>query len=137
MFANFSLGLACLQSMSSNSIPFLNEIKLYINMLTKRRGGADVWVKLRGLVKSRQLFITDNSYFRGLSGPSCIVLTPIKSNSHQSIFQFMVNTNIRGWIPQYVIDKSMSSVLCEYVTCLNRYSSRLQEEKVLPLIKPK
>ncbi|KFM60499.1 Steroidogenic acute regulatory protein, mitochondrial, partial [Stegodyphus mimosarum] len=62
-------------------------------------------------------------YVRGEQGPCAYVLTPANENGQKCKLKWLLNTNLKGWIPQYLIDQAMSAVMLEYVQSLRRHST--------------
>ena len=52
---------------------------------------------------------------RGENRPGCFLITPVPGNSEVSLFQWLLDTDLKGWIPQSIIDKALSGVQLDYI----------------------
>nr|CAD7588678.1 unnamed protein product [Timema genevievae] len=68
------------------------------------------------------------NYIRGENGPTCWVFRPVAGHSDQCIVEWLLNTNLRGWIPQYVLDPALMAAMINYIVYLRKYLIRLQKE---------
>ncbi|XP_076356336.1 steroidogenic acute regulatory protein, mitochondrial-like isoform X1 [Tachypleus tridentatus] len=60
---------------------------------------------------------------RGEQGPSVYIITPVEGCPNKCQMQWLSNANLRGWLPQYLIDQAMSTVMLDYVANLRKYVS--------------
>ena len=58
-------------------------------------------------------------YVRGENGPTAYILKPIDNTTCQ--ITWLLNVNLKGWLPQYLIDQSLSSVQVEFINSLVDY----------------
>ncbi|KAH9369192.1 hypothetical protein HPB48_016907 [Haemaphysalis longicornis] len=58
---------------------------------------------------------------RGEQGPLLYMLAPSDSEIHRSKFQWLLNVNLKGWIPQYIIDKAMAKSMLDYAEALKTH----------------
>lgn len=65
-------------------------------------------------------------YVRAENGVCCLYMSA-KDNENQSHFEFILDTNLKGWIPQSVLDKALGGTLFDYVSSLKLYISKVQE----------
>ncbi|XP_054709638.1 steroidogenic acute regulatory protein-like [Uloborus diversus] len=65
-------------------------------------------------------------YVRGEQGPCGYILTAAGENSEHCKLQWLLNTNLKGWLPQYLIDQTLSSVMIEYIASLRKRASELK-----------
>nr|CAD7573055.1 unnamed protein product [Timema californicum] len=68
------------------------------------------------------------NYIRGENGPTCWVFRPVAGHNDQCIVEWLLNTNLRGWIPQYVLDPALMAAMINYIVYLRKYLVRLQKE---------
>ncbi|KAK6183255.1 hypothetical protein SNE40_010766 [Patella caerulea] len=68
-------------------------------------------------------------YVRGENLPGGWVFKPT-NRPDQCLFIWFVNTNLKGWLPQKLVDQTLSGVLLEYVTYLKRRVKTLKQEQV-------
>ncbi|GFU39711.1 steroidogenic acute regulatory protein, mitochondrial [Trichonephila clavipes] len=62
-------------------------------------------------------------YVRGEQGPCVYIMTAADENAETCKLQWLLNTNLKGWIPQYLIDQTLSTVMMEYVQSLRKFES--------------
>jgi hypothetical protein len=58
-------------------------------------------------------------YVRGENGPTAYIIKPIDRNLCQ--ITWLLNVNLKGWLPQYLIDQSLSGVQIDFITSLVDY----------------
>lgn len=68
------------------------------------------------------------SLVRGENGPGCWLMTPIPNEPNKCIFQWLLDTNLKGWIPQSIIDTALSFAMCDYIGYIRCYAKALHEE---------
>lgn len=64
---------------------------------------------------------------RGENGIGCWVMKPIPGESDKCLFQWVLNTNLKGWIPQYILDTALVGMMLDYVKNLRKYIVKLKE----------
>ncbi|KOC68377.1 StAR-related lipid transfer protein 3 [Habropoda laboriosa] len=52
---------------------------------------------------------------------SCWAAEPLPNEENKSRVTWIINTNLKGWIPQKFVDKSMNSALTEVISSLRKY----------------
>ena len=57
-------------------------------------------------------------FVRGENGPTAYILKEIHSN--ECHITWILNVNLRGWLPQYLIDQSLSSVQLDFIELLRK-----------------
>uniref|UniRef100_A0A0K8RIW4 Putative steroidogenic acute regulatory protein n=1 Tax=Ixodes ricinus TaxID=34613 RepID=A0A0K8RIW4_IXORI len=62
---------------------------------------------------------------RGEQGPLLYMLAPSDSETHRSKFQWLLNVNLKGWLPQYIIDKAMAKSMLDYADALKTHLNGL------------
>ncbi|XP_049782967.1 steroidogenic acute regulatory protein-like [Schistocerca cancellata] len=67
-----------------------------------------------------------NKYIRGENGPSCWVIQPAENN--RCICRWLLNTNLNGWIPQYLLDTAFTTAMCDYMQCLRSHILKMKSE---------
>lgn len=70
------------------------------------------------------------THTRGENGACCWVMRPLSEDVDSCIFEFLLNTNLKGWIPQYVLDGAFTGVLMEYSQLLKKYTQLLKEKNI-------
>ncbi|KAL1423127.1 hypothetical protein MTO96_021505 [Rhipicephalus appendiculatus] len=63
---------------------------------------------------------------RGEQGPLLYMLAPSDTEMHRSKFQWLLNVNLKGWLPQYIIDKAMAKSMFEYADALKTHLNSLE-----------
>ena len=52
---------------------------------------------------------------RGENRPGCFLISPVLGEPELSLFQWVLDTDLKGWIPQTIIDKALSGVQLDYI----------------------
>jgi len=52
---------------------------------------------------------------RGENGPGCWAMRPVDGDPNKCLFQWLLDTDLKGWIPQYIIDKALSGAQFDYI----------------------
>lgn len=71
-------------------------------------------------------------FIRGENGVGCLVMRPINDEPYKCVFQWLLNTNLKGWIPQYLIDATLTNVMFDYLHDLRKYSLVLKQTGKIP-----
>jgi len=64
---------------------------------------------------------------RGENGPGCWAMKPVESDPNKCLFQWLLDTDIKGWIPQSIIDKALSGTQFEYIANIRLRAQALCE----------
>ncbi|XP_017769535.1 PREDICTED: stAR-related lipid transfer protein 3 [Nicrophorus vespilloides] len=64
---------------------------------------------------------SNDKYIRGENGVGCLAMRPLKSDKDKSQFQWVFNTNLKGWLPQYILDTAYVSMMFDYIKNLRAY----------------
>ncbi|KAK3930576.1 Steroidogenic acute regulatory protein-like [Frankliniella fusca] len=64
-------------------------------------------------------------YIRGENYPGCWVIKPIPGEDNWCVFQWLMNTNLKGWLPQYVVDSAFTNVMLEFLEHLKTHGEKL------------
>ncbi|XP_076314879.1 steroidogenic acute regulatory protein-like [Tachypleus tridentatus] len=59
-------------------------------------------------------------HVRGEHGPSVYVFSPVDGSTCH--LQWLLNTNLKGWLPQYLVDQTMAHFMFNYVNHLRDYT---------------
>jgi len=51
------------------------------------------------------------NHVRGINGPSIWLFRPVPDSPNKCLYTSIINTDLKGWIPQLVIDQALSGVL--------------------------
>ncbi|GLV39631.1 Start1 [Carabus blaptoides fortunei] len=69
----------------------------------------------------------NNKYIRGENGIGCWVMRPINDEPYKCVFQWLLNTNLKGWIPQKLLETALTSVMFDYLNDLRQYAAYLKQ----------
>ncbi|KAK4324997.1 hypothetical protein Pmani_001862 [Petrolisthes manimaculis] len=61
------------------------------------------------------------SIVRGENGPGCWVIRAIEGSGKKCSFQWLLDTDLKGWIPQYVLDQTLSHAMTDFMSCLRAH----------------
>ncbi|KAK9503598.1 hypothetical protein O3M35_010126 [Rhynocoris fuscipes] len=70
---------------------------------------------------------TDTSIIRGENGPGCWAIKAISEN--QSSVEWLLNTKINGWLPQYAVDSALAGVMIDTMSYLRKFTSIISQNK--------
>ncbi|XP_064644062.1 stAR-related lipid transfer protein 3-like isoform X1 [Lineus longissimus] len=73
------------------------------------------------------------NYVRGENRPGVLAFEPIPDNPDGCNFVWILNTDLKGWIPQYLIDQAMSGVVMKYLRHLRLRALEIKQEKASQL----
>ncbi|KAI6645813.1 StAR-related lipid transfer protein 3-like isoform X1 [Oopsacas minuta] len=62
---------------------------------------------------------------RGENGPGGYIIQPILSRPNACTFIWILDTSLKGWLPQYLIDQTLSSILLRSYKNLENYVQQL------------
>ncbi|XP_069941056.1 stAR-related lipid transfer protein 3 isoform X2 [Cherax quadricarinatus] len=65
-------------------------------------------------------------FVRGENGPGCWVFGPAPEAPRKCSFQWLLDTDLKGWIPQYVIDQALIYAMTDFMSCLRSYLPTLK-----------
>lgn len=69
------------------------------------------------------------SIVRGENGPGCWVFSPVAGAPKKCSFQWLLDTDLKGWIPQYVIDQALTFAMTDFLQCLRNYAPHISASK--------
>jgi len=119
--------------------------KTSISYQVAAEGGGGM-VKSRDFVNLRHCDVRDNIYIcsgqsivfsdmpaqkgliRGENGPGCWVMRPIANEPNRLVFQWLLDTNLKGWIPQSIIDTALTFVMFDYLRHIRNYALVLKSQ---------
>ncbi|XP_015190444.1 PREDICTED: stAR-related lipid transfer protein 3 isoform X2 [Polistes dominula] len=80
-----------------------------------------------GMSVTLKSFPSRKNVVRGENGVSCWAAEELADgDSSKCRFTWILNTNLKGWIPQKVVDKSLSAALVEFMSYLRKYLDEYQ-----------
>lgn len=63
---------------------------------------------------------------RAENNVSCCAAEELPNELNKCRFTWIIDTNLKGWIPQRIVDKSMSTALVDFMICVRKYVDKLQ-----------
>lgn len=71
-------------------------------------------------------------FLRGENGISCFATEELSDEEaiNKCRFTWILNTNLKGWIPQTVVDRAMSTSLIDFITYLRKHLDDMQKPLV-------
>lgn len=65
---------------------------------------------------------------RGENGPGCWAMRPVDSDPEKCLFQWLLDTDLKGWIPQSIIDKALCGAQLDYIAHVRVRAEALDRE---------
>jgi len=62
---------------------------------------------------------------RGENGPGCWAMRPVDGDKNMCLFQWLLDTDLKGWIPQSIIDKALSGAQLDYIANIRKRATSL------------
>jgi hypothetical protein len=78
----------------------------------KREG---VWISVGCSTTHPTMPEDSKKHVRGTNGPSIWLFKKVDNNPNRSLFISFINTDLKGWLPQMVVDQALAGVLLEYM----------------------
>ncbi|XP_031368427.1 stAR-related lipid transfer protein 3 isoform X6 [Apis dorsata] len=67
-----------------------------------------------------------NNVVRAENNLSCWAAERLPNEENKCKFTWIINTNLKGWLPQKVVDKSMSTALIDFMSYIRKYMDDTQ-----------
>ncbi|ESO84493.1 hypothetical protein LOTGIDRAFT_132177, partial [Lottia gigantea] len=83
-----------------------------------------IWLS-SGIAATHPDMPPQKKYIRGENAPGGWVFK--SSSQNNCIFSWYVNTDLKGWLPQKLVDQALASVLLEYVVHLKKHVVKLKQ----------
>jgi len=65
---------------------------------------------------------------RGENGPNCWTMRSLSSaEPDRTLFQWVLDTDLKGWLPRAVIDSALCSAQMDYMATLRLHAAHLHE----------
>lgn len=74
----------------------------------------------------------NNKYIRGENGVGCWAMGPLEGDCSKCVFQWILNTNLNGWIPPFILNTAFVNMMFDYSKSLRKYSKKLTVSSSLP-----
>ena len=65
-------------------------------------------------------------FFSGENGPTCWAMHAVPGSPDRCRFQWLLDTDLKGWIPQYIIDSALSGAQLDYIKHIRRHAETLK-----------
>lgn len=65
---------------------------------------------------------------RGENGPGCFAMRPVEGHPELCLFQWLLDTDLKGWIPQTVVDMALSGAQFDFLACVRRRATILASQ---------
>lgn len=80
-----------------------------------------------GMSVTLKSFPNRKNVTRGENGVSCWAAEELTDgDSSKCRFTWILNTNLKGWLPQKVVDRSLSTALVDFMSYLRKYLDEYQ-----------
>ncbi|XP_076244683.1 steroidogenic acute regulatory protein-like isoform X2 [Calliopsis andreniformis] len=67
---------------------------------------------------------------RAENGVSCWAAEKLPNEHSRCRFTWIINTNLKGWIPQKIVDKSMYTALVDFMSYVRKYADDIQRASI-------
>ncbi|XP_078661066.1 stAR-related lipid transfer protein 3-like isoform X1 [Branchiostoma floridae x Branchiostoma belcheri] len=64
---------------------------------------------------------------RGENKPGCYAMMPIDNEPNKCLFIWIVNVDLKGWIPQYLIDQAMAGKILDFLNSLRKHAADIRQ----------
>ena len=64
---------------------------------------------------------------RGENGPGGWAIRGVAGDASKCHFQWLLDTDLKGWIPQSIIDNALSGAQLDYIRFIRNYAASLHE----------
>ncbi|KAI8483806.1 StAR- lipid transfer protein 3 [Branchiostoma belcheri] len=64
---------------------------------------------------------------RGENKPGCYAMMPIDNEPNKCLFIWIVNVDLKGWIPQYLIDQAMAGKILDFLNSLRKHAEDITQ----------
>jgi len=59
-------------------------------------------------------------------------MQPIPEHPNACNFLWLLDTDLKGWVPQYMVEAALSSAMLDFLSSLRKYATKLKEEGKFP-----
>ncbi|XP_065336283.1 steroidogenic acute regulatory protein-like [Cloeon dipterum] len=66
---------------------------------------------------------------RAHSGPGCWLISPIEHEPNASKIQWVMDTDLKGWLPRFAVDRAFPGAMEEFMTHLRKHVRELNNNK--------
>jgi len=71
----------------------------------------------------------NKKHVRGENGPSLFAFLPVPNRPNVCFFNSYINTDLKGWIPQYIVDQALGSVLMQYLADVRKRITEVNKNR--------
>jgi steroidogenic acute regulatory protein len=64
---------------------------------------------------------------RGDNGPTCWVMRPIAGDENRCVFQWLLNVNLKGWLPHSVVESALTTTMLDHLKYMREYTEKLKQ----------
>ncbi|PNF43454.1 hypothetical protein B7P43_G11487 [Cryptotermes secundus] len=68
-------------------------------------------------------------YVRGDNGPTCWVMRPIAGDENRCIFQWLLNVDLKGWLPHSVVESALTTTMLDHLRYMREYTEKLKQQR--------
>jgi StAR-related lipid transfer protein 3 len=59
-------------------------------------------------------------------------MQPVPGQHDATDFLWLLDTDLKGWVPQYMVEAALSSAMLDFLSSLRKYAAKLKEEGKFP-----
>ncbi|XP_014236368.1 steroidogenic acute regulatory protein-like [Trichogramma pretiosum] len=96
-------------------------------IILRHRGKYDAYHMSTGMSVNCSSIPNRKHFVRAESGVSFFASRRLENDSNKCQFIWVVNTDLKGWIPQKIVDMSMHMGIMEFMTSLRNYSQIIRD----------
>ncbi|XP_076455837.1 stAR-related lipid transfer protein 3-like isoform X2 [Babylonia areolata] len=67
-------------------------------------------------------------HVRGFNGPGGWAFKPVENDPNKCVFVWVMNLDLKGWIPQRLVDQASTTVLLDYLKYVRQYVAGMQHK---------
>ncbi|XP_066549327.1 steroidogenic acute regulatory protein, mitochondrial [Amia ocellicauda] len=83
-------------------------------------------IYLAGVAANLESFPPQKGFVRAQDGPTCIIIQPLGNDKSRSQFTWLLNMDLKGWIPKSIVNQALPQVQVDFTKHLRkRLTSRL------------
>ncbi|KAJ8406777.1 hypothetical protein AAFF_G00296930 [Aldrovandia affinis] len=78
-------------------------------------------IYLAGAATHLESFPPQKGFVRAEDGPTCIIIQPAGDNTGRSRFTWLLNMNLKGWLPKSIVNQALPRAQTEFTRHLRRH----------------
>ncbi|XP_041371391.1 steroidogenic acute regulatory protein-like isoform X2 [Gigantopelta aegis] len=100
------------------------------DFVTVRRWGSQNGIYMSaGQAATHPEMPPQKKHIRGENGIGGWVFKPVPGQTNKCYFEWYLNTHLKGWLPQKLIDTTLSNILVQYLEYLRRHVDDIKQRK--------